>query len=559
MTPCPRPEVAALASALGLSETTASVLVRRGYSDPAHARAFLEADIPEHDPFLLGDMEAACAAIRTAIADGKPICVHGDYDVDGICATALAVTVLRELGGEVSWHLPSRFEEGYGLSGETLTRLAGEETGLVLTVDCGITAVEEVSHAKELGLDVVVTDHHDVPAELPAAVAIVNPHRPDCPYPFKQLAGAGVALKVAQALAERRLNPAARAQLEPALLQLAALGTVSDVMPLIGENRAIVRHGLHALNHRPTAGLSALIRNAALARPWIEAEDIAFRIGPRLNAAGRIADATTTQQLLATNSATEAEVLALELEALNDERRTLAGAALDDARDTIGVDSGSLPPALVVQSRYPAGVLGLVAVRLVEETGRAVAVLEKSDGMSRGSVRVPDGISAIEAVTACGDLLLRFGGHRGAAGFAIDASNVPAFAEQFVQAVARQPTVTLAVPDLVAECRLRPGTVTEGLLDLLAQVGPFGQGAPLPLFESAQLKVREARTVGERHLRLKLWGEHRLLTAIAFGAAHEPPPPLGSTIDLLYRLKPNVWQGQRRVDLEVVAWRPSEP
>ena len=547
--------------ALGVgSPLLAQLLMNRGLTCPAAARHYLEVSRPTAPALAdLAGLDDAVRRIERAVDAGQKIVVYGDYDVDGLSGSTILQRTLLALGASAEVFIPHRDRDGYGLNTDVLHVLAEQQAGLVITVDCGVTAAAEVAAANAIGLDVVVTDHHDVPAELPAAVAIVNPHRPDCPYPFKQLAGAGVALKVAQALAERRLNPAARAQLEPALLQLAALGTVSDVMPLIGENRAIVRHGLHALNHRPTAGLSALIRNAALARPWIEAEDIAFRIGPRLNAAGRIADATTTQQLLATNSATEAEVLALELEALNDERRTLAGAALDDARDTIGVDSGSLPPALVVQSRYPAGVLGLVAVRLVEETGRAVAVLEKSDGMSRGSVRVPDGISAIEAVTACGDLLLRFGGHRGAAGFAIDASNVPAFAEQFVQAVARQPTVTLAVPDLVAECRLRPGTVTEGLLDLLAQVGPFGQGAPLPLFETTQLKVREARTVGERHLRLKLWGEHRLLTAIAFGAAHEPPPPLGSTIDLLYRLKPNVWQGQRRVDLEVVAWRPSEP
>ena len=200
-TPCPRPEVAALQGALGLSETTASVLVRRGYSDPAKAQAFLAAEIPEHDPFLLGDMEAACAAIRAAIEARKPICVHGDYDVDGICATALAVTVLRELGAEVSWHLPSRFEEGYGLSGETLTRLAAEgEAGLILTVDCGITAVEEVAHAKELGLEVVVTDHHRPGDSLPDCPVVAT--RPS-DYPFPELCGTGVVYKLAQALGPR--------------------------------------------------------------------------------------------------------------------------------------------------------------------------------------------------------------------------------------------------------------------------------------------------------------------------------------------------------------------
>jgi single-stranded-DNA-specific exonuclease len=212
----------------------------------------------------------------------------------------------------------------------------------------------------------------------------------------------------------------------------------------------------------------------------------------------------------------------------------------------------------VVRSSYAAGVLGLVAVRLVEETGRVVVVLEQTDGMSRGSVRAPAGISAIEAVAACGHHLIRFGGHSGAAGFSIDAGNVEAFSAAFVEAVARQPVVERSDTGLVAECRLRPGSVTEQLLDLLGRVGPFGHGAPQPLFETGPLVVDEARVVGEHHLRLKLWGENRLLVGIAFGAAHDPPP-LGSTIDVLYRVKPNVWQGRRRVDLDVVAWRPSDP
>jgi single-stranded-DNA-specific exonuclease len=384
---------------------------------------------------------------------------------------------------------------------------------------------------------------------------VVTPHRPDCPYPFKQLAGAGVALKVAQALCARRLDPARWAALEPALLQLAALGTVSDVMPLVGENRAIVRHGLHAMNERPLAGLAALIRRAGLQRPWVTAEDIAFKLAPRLNAAGRISEATTTQRLLATSDMAEAEILAEELETLNSQRRELATAALEAARATVLAFGGVLPPALVIHSEHPAGVLGLVAVKLCEETGRPVAVLEKTDGMSRGSVRAPAGLSAIAAVDACAEHLIRFGGHRGAAGFSIEAARVVAFSEAFVSAVALQPAAP--PPDgPVAECRLRPSTVTESLLDLLARVGPFGHGAPEPLFETSGLTVREARIVGGRHLKLKLWGEGRLLAGIAFNSTDDPPP-LGSSIDVLYKVRPNIWQGARRVELEVVAWRQS--
>jgi single-stranded-DNA-specific exonuclease len=327
-------------------------------------------------------------------------------------------------------------------------------------------------------------------------------------------------------------------------------------MPLIGENRAIVRHGLRAINVRPLPGLAALIRRSGLSRPWVTAWDIAFKLAPRLNAAGRISEATTTQRLLATGDMAEAEILAEELEALNSQRRELASAALDAARASVLESGDGLPPAIVVSSEHPAGVLGLVAVRLVEETGRPVVVLEKTDGMARGSVRAPVGLSAIEAVTACAQHLIRFGGHAGAAGFSIDSQNVAAFSADFVAAVRtlHRPAVTDDEP--VAECRLRASTVNDDLLDLLARIGPFGHGAPEPLFETSGLVVRETRVVGERHLRLKLWGEGRLLMAIAFNHAGEPPP-VSARIDLLYRVRPNVWQGQRKVDVEVVGWRPA--
>lgn len=536
----------------------AQLLLNRGLTTPESAQAVV--DPPRPLAPALADMaglDAAVHRIERALDAGQKIVVYGDYDVDGLSGSTILQRALLALGATVEVFIPHRDRDGYGLNTDILRVLAEQAAGLVITVDCGVTAAAEVAAANAVGLDIVVTDHHDVPAELPTAVAVVNPHRPDCPYPFKQLAGAGVALKVAQALVQRRLDPAARASLEPSLLQLAALGTVCDVMPIVGENRAIVRHGLLALNQRPTAGLAALVRRAGLARPWVEAEDIAFRLGPRLNAAGRLSEATITQRLLATGSAAEAECLADELETLNSQRRDLAGAALDDARASLGVHGASLPAGIVVQSAYASGVLGLVAVRLVEETGRVVAVLEKTDGMSRGSVRAPASHSAIDAVSACARHLIRFGGHRGAAGFAIDPDNVSAFSADFAEAVARQPLVATADAGLVAECRLRPATISEDLLDLLGRLGPFGHGAPPPLFETGGLVVHEARVVGERHLRLKLWGDNRLLVGIAFNAAPDPPRP-GSTIDLLYRVKPNIWQGQRRVDLEVTAWRPSQ-
>jgi single-stranded-DNA-specific exonuclease len=288
----------------------------------------------------------------------------------------------------------------------------------------------------------------------------------------------------------------------------------------------------------------------------VRAEDIAFRLAPRLNAAGRISEASITQRLLATSDPVEADELADELEVLNTRRRELGAAALEAARVFVGAYGTDPPPALVVESLHPAGVLGLVAVRLVEETGRLVAVLEQTDGVSRASVRAPATHSAIDAVNACSDFLLRYGGHRGAAGFSIEGSRIPAFRAAFEAAVASQEALPPAEAGLVADARLRPETVSEALLDLLEQLGPFGHGAPEPLFETGPLVVREARTVGEKHLRLKLQGDGRLLDGIAFNGAADAPPP-GSQIIILYKLKANVWQGRRRAEVEVVAWRPA--
>src|SRR5262245_61019725 len=289
--PAPRERVDALARELGLAPTTASVLVRRGYGEPEDARRFLAAELPEHDPFLLGDMAAACEAIRGAVAAGRRICVHGDYDADGICATALAVLVLRELGADVGWHLPSRFDEGYGVARETVSRLAEEGVGLVLTVDCGVTAVEEVAHARELGLDMVVTDHHRAGPELPAC-PVVGPYRGD--YPFRELCGTGVAWKLGQALLGADSEALRRH------LDLVALATVADVVPLVDENRGLAVAGLRALARTQKPGLRELMRSARVDAAAVDAGAIGFRLAPRLNAAGRLCRPEAALELLLT-------------------------------------------------------------------------------------------------------------------------------------------------------------------------------------------------------------------------------------------------------------------
>src|SRR6059036_2621633 len=312
--PCPHRQASGLAKELGLSEITASVLVRRGYGDPEVARAFLAGEQPLHDPSLLGDMAVAIEKIRAAVADGRRICVHGDYDADGICATVLAVLVLRELGAEVEWHLPSRFDEGYGVSGQTLERLAEEGCGLVLTVDCGITAVEEVRRARELGLDVIVTDHHRPGDELPDCPIVAT--RPS-DYPFQDLCGTGVVYKLGQALL------GAESEVLRRHLDLVALATVADVVPLVGENRSLAIAGLRALARTRKPGLRALMKAARVDPAAVDASAVAFRLAPRINAAGRLGHPATALELLMTEDERRAADLGRQLEELNRERQAV--------------------------------------------------------------------------------------------------------------------------------------------------------------------------------------------------------------------------------------------
>src|ERR671934_1642736 len=310
--PCPHRESSTLAQELGVSEITASVLVRGGYGDPAEARAFLAGEQPLHDPFLLGDMAAAVERIRAAISEGKRICVHGDYDADGICATALAVLILKEAGANVEWHLPSRFDEGYGVNGETLTRLAQEGCALVVTVDCGITAVDEVAHARELGLEIVVTDHHRPGERLPDCPLVAT--RPS-DYPFPDLCGTGVVYKLGQALLGTD-SAALRRHLD-----VVALATVADVVPLVGENRSLVTAGLRLLARTQKPGLQALMKAAHVDPAAVDTGAVGFRLAPRINAAGRLGHPRAALELLLTDDNETADRLAAKLEELNRERQ----------------------------------------------------------------------------------------------------------------------------------------------------------------------------------------------------------------------------------------------
>src|SRR6476619_533805 len=427
--PCPHRQASGLAKALDLSEITASVLVRRGYGDPELARAFLAGEQPLHDPFLLGDMAGAVERIRTTIAAGKRICVHGDYDVDGICATVLAVLGLRELGAEVEWHLPSRFDEGYGVSGETLERLAAQGCGLVLTVDCGITAVEDVRRARQLGLDVVVTDHHRPGDELPDCPIVAT--RPS-DYPFPELCGTGVVYKLGQAL----LGP--ESDFLRRHLDLVALATIADVVPLVGENRSLAIAGLRTLARTQKLGLRALMKVARVDPAAVDAGKVGFRLAPRINAAGRLGHPRAALELLLTEDADEARLLADRLEDLNGDRQAVENKILRAAIAQVEEwpEAKRRRRAYVVWGEdWHEGVIGIVASRLVERYNRPVVLIAGSgdDRDWKGSGRSIPAFDLHGALGACSDLLGRWGGHRAAAGLSIQPENVDAFAAAFAR------------------------------------------------------------------------------------------------------------------------------
>jgi single-stranded-DNA-specific exonuclease len=544
--PCPRREVSGLAQAIDLSETTASVLVRRGYGDPETAKAFLAAEIPAHDPLLLGDMEPARAAIRAAIAEKRRICVHGDYDVDGICATALAVSVLRGLGAEVEWHLPSRFEEGYGVSRETLARFAREGVGLLLTVDCGITAVDEIAEARAAGLDVVVTDHHRPGDALP-----------DCPvvapssgsYPFTGLCGTGVVYKLAQALGAQDLDRQ---------LDLVALATVADVVPLLDENRGLVREGLKRMARTSRPGLRALLKTARVDPAVVDAGAIAFRLAPRINAAGRLGHPRAALDLLLTDDAQEANRLAGELEALNRERQAVEERILREAIAQVEEWPGARRRRrgyVVAGEDWHRGVIGIVASRLVERFHRPVVLIAGGDEEWTGSGRSIPAFDLHGALGVCAGHLGRWGGHRAAAGLSIRPENLEAFAEAFAAHADGALTEEELVPVARVDAAVDGRELTLDLCEELAQLAPFGLGNPAVRLLVGGCQVAELSVVGEngKHLRVGLRMNGRSLPGgIAFGRGGQLDSlrrPL--LYDVVFKLSVNRWNGTEAPELRI--------
>jgi single-stranded-DNA-specific exonuclease len=539
--PCPYGVQSELAEALEISELTAGVLVRRGFTDSESARAFLEGEQPPHDPFLLGDMRAACERIHAAIGEGRRICVHGDYDVDGISATTLAMLLLRELGAQVDWHLPSRFDEGYGISSATIGRLADEGYGLVITVDCGITAVAEVAEAKARGLEVIVTDHHRPGAQLPDCPVVAT--RPS-DYPFPELCGTGVVYKLGQALF------GVDSEIPKRHLDLVALATIADVVPLVDENRSLAIAGLRALARTQKPGLQALMRAAGVDPATVDAGACGFRLGPRINAAGRLGHPRSALELLLTDDPVEAKRLANELEDLNRERQAVEARIFREAAAQVEEwpEEHRRRHAYVVAGEgWHEGVIGIVASRLVERFNRPVVLIAGTDGDWKGSGRSIPSFDLHGGLAACAELLGRWGGHRAAAGLSIKPENVDAFARAFAEHAA----------GLLVEEDLQPVTRIDGVvprgtrltLDLcaeLARLAPFGLGNPEITLLAPGCELGDLATVGEgKHLRFRVRRDGADAgSAIAFGAGMRLDSyTRGGRFDVAFRLEENRWNG----------------
>lgn len=529
--------------------------------NPEEARAFLERRPGPDDPFALHGMNKAVDRIRWAIRRKEPIAVFGDFDADGVTATALLVITLRSMGADVRPYIPHRVEEGYGLNIPAIDELADAGARLLVTVDCGIRFPREIAHARRRGMEVIVTDHHLVGTEPLEAVAVVNPHQEECPYPYKGLAGVGLAYKLAQGLLRANRQVPLRGSVplnEEELLDLVALGTVADLAPLTGENRYLVSRGLERLNRAPRVGVEALIRQSGLQPGRVDTWHIGFALGPRLNAAGRVAHAEKAYQLLTTDLPDEAERLARELDELNQERQRLTKEMQERARAVVLEREADRPLLFVADPEFPAGVVGLVASRLVDEFYRPAVIVEQGEEVSKGSARSIPEFHITRALDQCADLLKRHGGHAVAAGFAVPTRHLDELKRRLLDIAARELEGRELVPALEIDAEIPLKEANWPLWEAIQTLRPFGEGNPEPLFLTRNVWVRRAVPVGadNAHLKLLLSDGRAVWDGIAFRQG-EWAGRLPERVDVVYYLRENEWNGEARLQLEVQDLRPA--
>ena len=537
-------EGAALARELGTAPIIGQILWNRGLQTAEAARAFLHPeDEPYCDPFLMMDMERAAHRILEAIHVGEQIVVYGDYDVDGMTSTTLLMKNIRALGGMVSYYIPNRFTEGYGLNGAALRQIAAEGCGLLVTVDCGISSADVVAQM-DGAMDIIITDHHLPGAALPPAYAVINPHRADCPYPFKELAGVGVAFKLVQALwqiEEERLYADD--------LDIVALGTVADLVPLVGENRKLVQAGLLRMTERPSPGIAALVRVSGCEGKAINTGIVGFQLAPRLNAAGRIETARRGVELLTAEDVHEAVSIAAELNALNMERRDLEQDILTEAESMLGGFTPDVPAIVVAGEDWNAGVIGIVASRLVEKYYRPSIVLTRQGDVYKGSCRSIAGLHMYDALAACRDTLIQFGGHAMAAGLTLECNRLEDFRCAFANYVNTHLNYEDFTPKISIEALVAPADWTIPMVEEIALLEPYGMGNPRPIFGVRDVRPRTATAIGAdgKHLRMEVGTREKRVAALYWNYGELAELVTEEASDLAYTPSINEWQGMRSV------------
>jgi single-stranded-DNA-specific exonuclease len=569
-----------LASAARVSPVVAQLLLNRGVSDPVAARRFLECPLAGlHPPAALPGVPDAAERIARAIVEKRRICIYGDYDVDGVTGTAILMRILERLGADVRYHTPDRLSEGYGLNTEQLRTLHRSGVSLVVSVDCGIASVAEAEEARTLGLELIITDHHEMKVGLdgpmlPPAAVIVHPRLPGSTYPFGDLSGAGVAFKLAWAVAQRatgseRVPPELRELLLDAV-GLAALGLVADVVPLRDENRILVKHGLERIREKPSLGLKALLEQAGVkSDAAVTAEDVGFKLAPRLNAAGRLGCARMAVELLTTTATHIATKTAEFLEGQNAERQRLERKYTQQAKEMIDRDFPRDPGLVVGSPEWKPGVVGIVANRLVDHYGKPALVIampenNDKDAIATGSGRSIPGFELHTALRACDELLAGHGGHAAAAGFKILPANIPAFRDQFNAQVARQYPGGTPAPRIVLDAEVPLSALTFGLLKDLDKLEPYGAGNPKPKFLASGLKAEFARLIGtgevQKHMDFRVRQGETAIRCVAWNMADrlEELMSAGGDCCLAFTPKINEWKGNKKLELQVVDLKPGK-
>ncbi len=536
----------------------AQLAFNRGYATVEEARNFFNARIPHStDPFQMTGMQAAVERVRQAIAAAEPIAIYGDYDVDGVTATALLVQTLKALGADVRPYIPNRFDEGYGLNTDALDTLAGQGVRLVITVDCGIRSPVEAAHARTLGLDLVITDHHHPGGELPPALAVINPKQAGDEYPYKDLAGVGIAYKLAEALFSGQQSAVGNLHLND-LLDLVALGTVADLAPLTGENRALVRRGLHQMQQTTRQGLFSLANVSGIELKKISATHIGFMLGPRLNAAGRLEDAIAAYELLTTTDVMRAGQLAQQLNAQNIERQRLTRQMQKDAEEIALADDPDAWLLFAAREDFNPGVVGLAAARLTEAYYRPAIVAHREAETTRGSCRSIPEFHITDALDRCADLLVRHGGHAAAAGFTVENDKLPELISRLKAIAAEKLSEADLRRTLNADLEVPLAELSLDLLKNLSYLEPTGYGNPGPVFVSRNLRVTQSRTVGQegKHLKLKVTDGKNTFDAIGFRLGHLQPN-LPERVDLMYAFEPNEFNGRVTPQLNLKDVKPA--